>query len=415
MGLERPRGTRDFKPDEAWERDSIEGKVRAVFESFGYGRIDTPLFEYAELFELKSGEEISEHMYVFSDKSGRRLCLRPEATASVCRMYASELKNTRKPLRLYYVGRMYRYERPQRGRYREFWQAGLESIGVKSAAADAEVIEAAVRVLNAVGLSFSLDVGHLGVVRSLLSGMDFDEKKQDHIISLVDRGMLDDVRKIVSDKRLFSLMELKGGEAVLSKAGKILSGCEGALSALKELAEISGILKGIGVPHTLNLGMGRGLSYYTGVVFEIRVPGLGAENQVCGGGRYDRLIELFGGGSTPAVGFAFGFDRLVEAAKGQGVEFEKPKPPVVVAALSESAVGKAMEAASLLRKSGIRAEFDVEGRKLGRILSEASDDGVEWAVIAGEREIAEGSVAVKNLRTQKQETVKVGKLVETLS
>jgi len=415
MGVERARGTRDFVPEEAGERFFLENAVSGVFESFGYESVVTPLFEHAELFERKSGEEISEHMYVFEDKGGRRLCLRPEATASVARMFASELKNRRMPLRLSYFGRMFRYERPQKGRYREFWQSGVELIGIESAIADVEVIEVAARVLERVGLDYSLDVGHLGVLRSLLGDLGLDESRQDHIISLVDRGLLDDVRKEVSDERLFSLMSLSGSSGVLDDARKLLEGCSSALDALSGLRRVAGLLDVVGVPYKLNLGLGRGLSYYTGVVFEIRVSGLGAENQVCGGGRYDNLIGLFGGGSVPAVGFAFGFDRLFEAAKAQGVLFDKMPAPVVVAALSEGVVGRALEAASLLREGGFRVEFELEGRRLKKVLSNASEDNVEWVVLVGDREASSGVFAVKNMVSGKQEDVGLASLVDFLS
>jgi len=187
MNIEKPRGTRDFAPVEMERRNYARQVIQNVFERYGYSEISIPTFEHTELFALKSGEEIRAEMYVFRDKSDRELCLRPEATASVCRMFAQKLQNLQKPLKLSYFGPMFRYERPQKGRYREFWQQGIELIGAKGVEGDAEVIMAANDALKELGLAFELEVGHLGILRGLMGDLGIEEEKQDELINVVDK------------------------------------------------------------------------------------------------------------------------------------------------------------------------------------------------------------------------------------
>ena len=413
MKIEKPRGTRDFSIEEMSERDYVENTVAGVFKAYGYKKIKTPTFEHMDLFTLKSGDEISTHMYAFDDKKGRKMCLRPEETASVCRMFSETLRTLPKPLKLYYFDSMFRYEEPQKGRYREFWQLGLELIGPKGPEGDAEVISVAYDSLKKVGCAFRLEIGHLGIVKGLLADKKIPEDIQRKAISCIDKNDAEGLRKITNEPLLFELIALKGGKEVIAKAEETLLESKKAVAALMELKEILAYLDVLGVEYTLNLGVARGLEYYTGMVFEIRVPDLGAQSQICGGGRYDNLIELFSGISVPAVGFAFGFDRVTEALQMQGVKKPEKKRGIIVAPVSPDMKKEAMRIASDLRKTHT-VEYDLMDRKLGKILEYAGEKGASYVVIVGRKDHSEGMVTIRNMTTGEQKTVKIKEIEEAL-
>lgn len=416
MVFECPRGVRDFGPERMGVRRHVEDSIGKVFSSFGYRQVGTPTFEFVELFEAKSGPEIMQHLYVFEDKGGRRLCLRPEATASVARMYASELRSLPKPLRLSYSGPMFRYEEPQKGRYREFWQAGVELFGAKGPQADSEAITLVFTCLEQLGLRFRLRISHIGVLRTLLSAQGFDEAGTDKIIQLLDKGDMKSVREKVKDSSFMKLMELSGSADVIKEAASIVAE-EKVKELLSELSEVLALLDSAGVGYEVDFGMARGLDYYTGIVFDARAEGLGAQDQICGGGRYDDLVELFGGPATPAVGFAFGIDRIIEAMTGQGVEAPGRVTDVYVASASEAVRPQAFRIAVQLRKSNsaLTIDHDISGRRLNRALQHASEQKARFAVIVGERELAKDSVVLKDMASQKQEEVRIKDLAERLA
>jgi histidyl-tRNA synthetase len=397
--IERPRGTRDFLPDEMERRREIEKRMRKIAESFGYREVATPTFEYLELFTRKSGEGIIEEMYVFKDKSGRDLALRPELTAPVMRMFVNECSVMPKPLRFYYFANCFRYERPQKGRYREFWQFGVELIGSESYLADAEVIILADKILKDVGVNFSLEIGHVGIMRYLLKPIGEDRASK--VMRLIDKGDREGLESYLAEIRvnedlrdkIFSLLELKGDESVIEEAKEIIDYDFGHLESL------SALLRDVGVDFTLNLGIARGLDYYTGVVFECYAEGLGAQKQVCGGGSYE-LSSLFGGPVTPSTGFAIGFDRVCEACS-----VEAGEKSVVAVVSFKGLESQAFRVASMLRERGFTAVVDVMGRNLKKQMSFASEMGAKYAVILGPDEVKSGRVAIKNLETQEQVVV----------
>ncbi|MFH0859573.1 MAG: histidine--tRNA ligase [Candidatus Altiarchaeota archaeon] len=414
MKVERPRGTRDFKVGETRVRDAAERRITEVFESYSYGRIVTPVFEHAELFQIKSGDEIREHMYVFKDKSDRLLCLRPEETASVARMFVNELKNERKPLKLYYSDRMFRYERPQRGRYREFWQTGVELIGSDRPASDAEIIVLASKCLQALGLEFTLEIGHVGILKALLDDLKIKSEDHGRVFTLIDKGDVESLKDIVKEKRFVEVIGLKGDVEALKKAAELLDGSGGTASALRNLEEITSFAKAAGIDFRINLGIARGLEYYTGMVFEIRVDGLGAENQICGGGRYDNLIEVFGGPKTPAVGFAFGFDRVVNALELQNKVKADRRKLICVTAVSAEEMAESFRIAANLREKlrGFSVDFEFSGKSLSKTLEIASNQGADYVVIVGRKELDSGEVTVRNMTDRSQENVKLDELAE---
>jgi len=394
--IERPRGTRDFLPEEIEKRRAIEKRMREIAESFGYREVATPTFEHLELFTRKSGEGIVEEMYVFKDKSGRDLALRPELTAPVMRLFVNECSVMPRPLRFYYFANCFRYERPQKGRYREFWQFGAELIGSSSYLADAEVIILANKILKELDVKFSLEIGHVGIMRYLLKPLG--EERASKIMRLIDKGDKEGLERYLEDtnvsgdlrEKIFSIVELKGDESVIEEAREIVD------YDFSHLERLSSLLRDVDVSFTLNLGIARGLDYYTGVVFECYAEGLGAQKQVCGGGSYE-LSSLFGGSVTPSTGFAIGFDRVCEVCRVE----EKTRDIVAVISL-KGLESHAFRIASRLREAGITAVVDVMERSLKKQMSFANEIGARYAVIIGTEEVKEGKVAVKNLKTQEQ-------------
>ncbi len=406
MKIERPRGTRDFLPEEMEKRRAIEAVMRKIAESYGYREVLTPTFEHLELFTIKSGEGIVEEIYAFKDKGGRNLALRPELTAPVIRMFVNECMGMPKPLRFYYFANCFRYERPQKGRYREFWQFGVELIGSASPLADAEVISLAYDIMKELGIKFDLHVGHVGLLRRLLS--DLEEEVASKIMRLIDKkdvealeGYLDEVR-VDKDLResIFSLIDLVGGREVIDSAKEIIPDFD-----FGHVERVCEILDALDVKYRLDFGIARGLDYYTGIVFEAYAKeGLGAQNQICGGGSY-RLAHLFGGEDTPATGFALGFDRIAEICE---VDVEERRKVVVVG--FRGLEKEAFRIANMLRRRAV-VVTDVMERSVKKQLSYANDINADFAVIVGERELREGKVAIKDLRSGEQRVVGLEELL----
>jgi histidyl-tRNA synthetase len=386
--LQKPRGTRDFLPDEMEQRREIEGRMREIGRRWGYREICTPEFEELELFTVRSGEGIIQEMYVFEDKGGRMMALRPELTAPVLRMYVNEGRNLPKPIRWYYFADCFRYERPQKGRYRQFWQFGVELIGVDSASAEAEVILLAEEILSATGISFSIHVGHLALMRSVLSGMPEQEQKK--IRMFLDKkdfaGLRDHLSPKGMDELCTSLTRLAS-----SRDLQQVFAITGDIPERERIEELFSILDQSGIPYTLDPGIARGLDYYTGMVFEIFAENLGTENQVLGGGTY-RLAHLFGGEDTPSCGFAVGFDRVMVSRGDQA-------PPCrLVAGIAHTPEGRewALTVAREFRSAGIRTELDLSGRSIGQQLSRIAKSA-NYALILGQRESTQQMVTVKDL------------------
>ncbi|HON81154.1 MAG TPA: histidine--tRNA ligase [Methanoregulaceae archaeon] len=394
--LQKPRGTRDFLPDEMEQRREVEGTMRRIASNWGYREVCTPEFEELELFTIRSGEGIIQEMYVFEDKGGRKLALRPEITAPVLRLYVNQGKTMPKPLRWFYFADCFRYERPQKGRYRQFWQFGIELIGVDSALAEAEVILLARDLLAACGISFSIHIGHLSFMRSLLSGLDPDDQKKIRMfLDKKDTGGLDAYLLSQGMEELFDKLTALTESRSLDDIFAIT----GDLQGRDRIEELFSILDGAGLEYTLNPGIARGLDYYTGMVFEIFSENLGAENQVLGGGTYS-LAHLFGGEETPSCGFAIGFDRVM-VARGQ-----RESVPVTIAGVAFTPGGRdwAMTVAGAFRKAGIRTELVLSGKSLGNQISQIARSA-DYALIIGDRERDLRQVTVKNLRTGRQEAL----------
>lgn len=412
----KPRGTRDILPDEMEKRRLIEKKLRRTFERYAYGEIQTPVFEHLELITAKSGEDINDHLYSFGDKSQRKLALRPELSAPTMRLYAQELRTRPKPRKLYYFENCFRYERPQKGRYREFWQAGVELIGTARPEAEAEVLALADQCLKEVGLKdYSISIGHLGIIRGVLSQNGIDESLQNHILGLLDKNDMKAVRDVglpsKTEELLFDLIGLKGSaESVLERLKDPLQ--DSQREDFEDFIKLLDYLNIHGVrAHNVDLGIARGLDYYTGMVFEIHAKGLGAQSQICGGGTYS-LVKLMGGGDIPSCGFAFGFDRLMLALEAQGAQLEsRTIPKVLVVPESEKVLNRAIDITRVLRKD-LPCDLELMGRKLGKSLSYADSEGIPFVVIVQEN--AGGKVVVRDMLSGDQQTLGIEEVLDAI-
>ena len=415
MEIKKPRGTRDFLFKEMEERKYVENTLRRIFETYGYSEIKTPIFEELSLFTTKSGEGIKEQIYHFQDKGGRDLALRPELTAPVARLYLNELQKTPKPIKMYYFGSCFRYERPQAGRFRQFWQFGCELIGGNVPGSEAEIIAMSGHCLEELGLEgYEINIGNLGILRNIINGAGIFGEEHDQIMGLIDKGdveaLQDLLNKLEVDDRsretLLKLIGMKGDGSILDEVEEIISYNEKSLEALKEVRELLEALEAFDFhDYLVNLGIARGLDYYSGTVFEIYVHGLGAQKQISGGGTYN-LIEIFGGEEVESTGFAFGFDRVMEALRKQKAEIPVTgHVDVFVAPINKDVKLKAFEIAQKLRKTGISTDVDLAGKKLKKVLSHANTAGIKYVVLVGARELEEGKVTVKNMESSEQELV----------
>lgn len=443
MTIQRPRGTRDFLPEESWRRSAARKAMQDVLERWGYQEICTPTFEHLELFTVKSGPSVMEEIYCFKDKGGRDIALRPELTAPVMRMYVSELQNAPKPQRLYYFGNCFRYERPQRGRFREFWQLGAELIGGARPDSEAEVIALADQMLRTISVKGDIHVGYLGLIRSILEKIGdehradvmrmIDKKERealkeyladigaDHLgllelIGLKGRGALD---RAVDISRDLERAEAKGGsstgkeavaEEISSREGRTSSRTGrkvGAELKLEEFQEMIGLLEAYGVSATIDFEIVRGLEYYSGTVFEIYAEGLGAQRQICGGGTYE-LASLFGGAEISSTGFGLGFDRIMEIA-----ELDVKKRAPVVIAYTPDVKSEAVKIARDLRQK-FPVIVDVMGRGLGAQLKAAASAGAEHVIIVGRNELDSGKLTLRDMRSGQQENLSLEEIAQKL-
>jgi len=421
MDIQRPRGTRDFLFDEMRLRKHVESTLRRIFEAYGYQEIKTPLFEDLALFTMKSGDGIMGQIYHFQDKGGRDLALRPELTAPVARLYINELQKKSKPIKMYYYGSCFRYERPQKGRWRQFWQLGCELIGGKSPESEAEIIAMAAHCLEELGLEdFEIHIGNLGIIRGILDETGVSKEQQDKIMAIVDKGELEELKSILKEFKidsntnniLIKLVDMNGHREIIKKVYELINHNKSASKALIELEELLEILEAFGFSkYTVNMGIARGLDYYSGAVFEIYVHSLGAQKQISGGGTYN-LIELFGGEQVESTGFAFGFDRLVECVKKCGIQKPQNKTlDVFVAPISKDMKLNAFKIAQALRKYNIKTDVDLVGRKLKKILSQADSLGARYVILVGERDFEEGKITLKDMKSHEQELVDILEII----
>ena len=415
------RGMRDLLPEEAETLNFVTCKARETAQLYGYGEIVTPVVEPYELLSAKSGEEIRQRIFTFKDLGDRTVALRPEFTASIARVATTALKTKPKPLRVFSVGSVYRYDEPQRGRYREFWQSNFELLGSDKPEADAETILVTNNLMKAAGLrNYSFKIGHIGILRGLLNQKGIDDKIQNVILQLMDKKQYDKALELVDDDEwrfvLKDLWELKGEtpSETVELIEEIVGQFDEAAAANENLRDILWLASEGGCPvEKIDPAFARGLEYYTGMIFEVNVPEL--DVALGGGGRYDKLIEVFGGEPTPAVGVAHGLDRIAIAMQTQKIAISGQQGiRVVVIPVQETMRGYAITIANRLRKAGVRAEFEVMGRKMSKALEDADKRQMDYAVIVGENEMDEDSVVLRDLAKHEQTTVKIRKLLKEI-
>lgn len=420
------RGMRDLLSEDAKRMVYVQETARKIAQLYGYKEIITPVVESYELLSAKAGDEVRSRMFKFKDLGGRDVALRPEFTASVARLVATTMRNEPKPFRIFSMGSAYRYDEPQRGRYREFWQSDFELIGSPKPEADAEILMLTDSLFQKVGLKkFSLKVGHVGIVRGLLSQEKITEKEQNAIMQLMDKKQYDDALKLVEDagtskkcvRVIGELVDCKGKEIinVLNKIEMIVKDYANSVAAVQNLRIILDLVNQAGykIDLTVDAGFARGLEYYTGMIFEIFAEGL--DTALGGGGRYDKLIELFGGEPTPAVGVAHGIDRITISMQAQKIEFEtKRRPSVLVLSVNDELKIEALRVARMLREADLSVEVEVMGRKMTKALEDADRRKIGYAIIVGEREFREGSVVLRDLSKREQRIVPINRVVEEL-
>jgi histidyl-tRNA synthetase len=404
-----PRGTTDVLPEEQPYWDRIYGAAARLCALFGYGRIEMPTFEEAGLFARTTGETtdiVQKEMYVFEDRGGLQLALRPEGTPSVCRAYLERgMQALPQPVRLWYWGPTYRYDRPQAGRYRQFTQFGCEIIGEPDAAADAEVIELLVRLYEEVGVAgLTLYVNSIG---DPICRPGYIEALRAYYAGKLD-AVCEDCRARY-DRNPMRLLDCKNPrcQPVIAAAPMTTDHlCEPCAEQFERLQDHLGA---VDIAFEVNPRLVRGLDYYTRAVFEFEPAGEGGQSTVGAGGRYDGLIEILGGRPTPGTGFATGIERMIlNLKRGGGPAPDPVRPRVVVAVQAEAARTPAFRLASDLRRQGIAAVVASAGRSLKAQMRHADALGAEYAAILGERELESGGVTLRRLADGSQETVALG-------
>lgn len=410
-----PKGTKDLLPPESWLWEAATRLGMDTFAQAGYAPVETPMFEHTEVFERgvgESSEVVNKQMYTFQDLGGRSLTLRPEGTAPVMRAVLERgLHKGPLPVKLAYASHMFRQERPQKGRYRQFSQLGIEAIGTDHPFVDAEVIEVGRRYLSEAGVRAALLLNSIGHVDPSCRGGYLETLRSwlaEHSEELApeDRG-----RRDTNPLRTFDSKD-KRTQAALQDAPLITDHlCEDCRLHFGSVCET---LDSLGVEYELEPRLVRGLDYYTRTAFEFVAGELGAQNAVGGGGRYDGLSESLGGPPLPGIGFALGLDRII-LARGGASEIPQASPiEVYVVALGEDAHREAMRIATRLRSGGIGADLDLVGRGMKGQMKDADRSGAGWAVILGDEELASQTVTLKNLTTGDQTRVAVDAIEESI-
>ncbi|MDF2570637.1 MAG: hisS [Sporomusa sp.] len=410
-----PRGTRDILPDTSGYWQYVEKMIREVCRNFAYQEIRTPIFEHTELFLRGIGETtdiVEKEMYTFTDRGKRNITLRPENTASVVRSYLeNKLYSGPQPTKLFYIGPMFRYDRPQAGRYRQFHQFGIEAIGAHGPAIDAEIISLAVELLNKLGLTdLKLLINSVGcpecrpLYRTKLQ--EFFRDKVAHLCSDCQSRYDRNPMRILDCKNATCIEHSQGAPHMLDC---LCSECGSHFTGLQELLTASGI------SFVLNPRLVRGLDYYTKTAFEIQYSPLGAQSAVCGGGRYDGLIAECGGQPTPGIGFAIGIERVLLALEKQELlPFVNNGIAVFVAPLGAETQAASFELLTELRRAGIAADMDYINRSLKAQMKYANKYPAKFVALIGQDELAQNKIMLKNMETGSQELIAKAELVHRI-
>ncbi|MGZ3606133.1 MAG: histidine--tRNA ligase [Thermodesulfobacteriota bacterium] len=412
MEIKAVRGFNDVLLDEIGKWQYVEKTAREVFEGFGFSEIRIPILEATELFSRGIGEAtdiVEKEMYTFKDRSGNSLTLRPEATASMARAYLEHQLYSFDPVaKLYCIGPMFRYERPQKGRYRQFYQIDAEVFGVENPMVDAEVIVMLVHFLKKVGLeNLELQINSLG---DRVCRPRYREELKKFFTSKSFQLCEDCQRRLQTNPLRIFDCKVETCQAAIADAPKvsdfICSECQKHFDKVKEYLTMAGLT------YILNPRMVRGLDYYTRTAFEVVSNQLGAQNAVTGGGRYDNLFQEIGGLDVPGIGFAVGMDRLVSLLP-KDKDFVH-HPHLFVAVLGEEPLKEAYRIINQLHLAGVQAELDYEGKSLKSQMRRADKLKARYALILGEEELKKGKAVLRNMETKSQEEIPMANLLETL-
>ena len=392
------KGTLDTLPSESYKVQYVEAAMREIAENYGFYEMRTPVFEHTELFQRSVGETtdvVQKEMYTFNDKGGRSITLRPEGTAGAARAFLENgLFNEAMPQKIYYLTSCYRYEKPQAGRLREFHQFGVECFGAPTAAADAEIILLANEIFNYLGINgLSLEINSIGCPECRKK---YQQALREYFTAHIDE--LCDTCKSRLEKNPMRILDCKSpaDKEIAKGAPKILDYLCEDCSAHFEL--VKKYLTANNVEFTVNPAIVRGLDYYTRTVFEFVSNEIGAQGTVCGGGRYDGLIEEMGGKPTAACGFGLGIERLLLLMDAQKCEFpERKKCDIFIGSMGENENLKASQLATDLRNEGLAAQFDTVGRSLKAQMKYADKIGALYTMVIGTNELESGKAVLKNM------------------
>lgn len=413
--IQKPYGTNDILPGHTEKWQYIESVARETAALYGFGEIRFPTIEYTELFQRGVGDTtdvVQKEMYTFDDREeGRSISLRPEGTASVARsVIENGLYGGTMPLRLYYIINCFRHEKPQAGRYREFYQFGVELFGATSAAADAQIIALGAAFLRRLGLPFILRLNSIGCKKC----------RADYQRALVEyfsahRDKLCDSCKTRLERNPLRLLDCKS--EICSEIAKDAPKTTDYLcdDCAQHYNELLATLDGMGIEYVSDPKIVRGLDYYSRTVFEYQFTGIGAQNALGGGGRYDGLIESVGGPSLSGIGFAMGINRLILAMEQTCASYpEQPKPTLYIAALGAPAMRRAAVLAQQLREQGVRAESDIVGRSLKAQMKYAGKSGFRYTLMIGDSELETGRAFLRNMEQSEQTEIEIDRVADYL-
>jgi len=415
MKLQKPKGTQDILPQESAKWQYVEDFARKTFRKYNYGEIRTPIFEHYEVISRSVGDTtdiVTKEMYDFYDKGDRHITLRPEGTAPVVRSYVENklfAPEVQKPVKVYYMGSMFRYERPQAGRLREFHQIGAECFGSSNPATDVEMIAMAAQFFKDIGITnVSLELNSLGNPESRAA---YRQALIDYLTPLKASLSADSQRRL--EENPLRVLDSKEPEdkAAVEGAPSILDYLDEESSAY--FAAVRSMLETLQIPYVINTNMVRGLDYYNHTIFEFTTEVAGSQLTICAGGRYDGLVAYFGGPETPGVGFGMGLERLLLVLDKQGVELPiETALDVYVAVLGTGANGRALELVQALRAQGFAAERDYLDRKLKAQFKSADTFKAKTLITLGESEVESGQVTVKNNHNREEITVSLDQIQE---
>lgn len=418
MKLQKPKGTQDILPADSAKWQYVENVARETFKKYNYGEIRTPMFEHYEVISRSVGDTtdiVTKEMYDFHDKGDRHITLRPEGTAPVVRSYVENklfAPEVQKPVKVYYIGSMFRYERPQAGRLREFHQLGVECFGSKNPATDVETIAMAYQLFNTLGIKdVTLHLNSLGNTESRLA---YRQALIDYLTPMRESLSKDSQRRL--DENPLRVLDSKEKEdkVAVENAPSILDYLDEESQA--HFDEVRTMLDSLNIPYVIDTNMVRGLDYYNHTIFEFITTIDKSELTICAGGRYDSLVEYFGGPETAGFGFGLGLERLLLVLDKQGIELPvEENLDVYIAVLGSGANGKALELVQAIRYQGFKAERDYLGRKIKAQFKSADTFKAKTVITLGESEVESGQVNVKNNATREEVTVSFEELTKNFA